>query len=77
MRNKYMKRNILENRIARLERAFRVKNENEQSAHDLREIIYASLADKHINEGWLIDECLSLMTEEQLLDLCYNMHIEI
>jgi len=77
MRSKYIKRNILENRIARLERAFNVKNENEQSDHDLREIIYNSLADGHINQGWLIDECLSLMNEEQLLDLCYNMHIEI
>lgn len=72
-----MRRDILENRIARLERAFNIKNENEQSDHDLREIIYASLADGHINEGWLIDECLSLMNEEQLLDLCYNMNIEI
>lgn len=72
-----MRRYILENRIARLEHALNIKNENEQSDHDLREIIYTSLADGHINEGWLIDECLSLMTEEQLLDLCYNMNIEI
>lgn len=72
-----MRENILENRIARLERAFNIKNENEQSDHDLREIIYSSLADGHINESWLIDECLSLMNEDQLLDLCYNMHIEI
>jgi hypothetical protein len=55
----------------------RIKNENAQSDHDLREIIYNSLADGHINQGWLIDECLTLMNEEQLLDLCYNMHIEI
>lgn len=46
-----MRRNILENHIARLECAFNIKNENEQSDHDLREIIYASLDDKHINEG--------------------------
>lgn len=72
-----MRRNILEDRIARLEQACNIKNEDEKSTHDLREIIYASLADKHINEGWLIDECLSLMTEEQLLDLCFNMNIEI
>lgn len=43
-----MRKDILENRIARLERAFHIKNENEQSDHDLREIIYASLADGHI-----------------------------
>lgn len=67
----------LEKRIAYLEKKLNVKNEGEKSTHDLREIIYASLADKHINEGWLIDECLSLMTEEQLLDLCFNMNIEI
>jgi hypothetical protein len=72
-----MRRDILENRIERLECAFNIKNENEQSDHDLREIIYASLDDKRINESWLIDECLALMTEEQLLDLCYNMNIEI
>lgn len=72
-----MRRNILEDRIARLERVCNIKNEDEKSTHDLREIIYASLADKHINEGWLIDECLSLMNEEQLLDLCFNMNIEI
>ena len=72
-----MRRDILENRIAKLEQAFNTKNENEQSDHDLRELIYASLDNGHINESWLIDECLRLMDEEQLLDLCYNMHIEI
>lgn len=66
---------ILEKRLARLEKF--IKNENAQSDHDLREIIYANLDDGSINEGWLIDECLSLMNEEQLLDLCYNMNIEI
>lgn len=66
---------ILEKRLARLEKL--IKNENAQSDHDLREIIYANLDDGSINEAWLIDECLTLMNEEQLLDLCYNMSIEI
>lgn len=62
----------LEQRISYLEKKLHVKNE---SARDLKEAIYLGLEEGLILESGLIDECLALMDESQLMALCNNLDI--
>lgn len=63
---------ILENRIAKLEKRLHIKNE---SKLDIVDAIHMGLDDDLINESQLINECLAIMSEEELMTLCTNLDI--
>lgn len=63
---------ILENRITKLEKRLCIKNE---SKLDIVDAIHMGLEDDIINESQLINECLAIMSEEELMTLCTNLDI--
>ena len=68
-----MNKNTLEKRIAYLEKKLCIKNESTQ--RDIIEFIYMDLDEGILSESAVIDECLSIMTEHQLKNLCHNLDI--
>lgn len=63
---------LLEKRVAKLEKQLQMKNE---SKFDIVDAIHMGLEDDIINESQLINECLAIMSEEELMTLCTNLDI--